>query len=507
MRRIILLDTTLRDGEQTPGVSLNISEKVEIAKQLESLGVDFIEAGFPAASPGDFAAVKAVAEAINDCGVTALSRCVKADIDKSWEALKDAKKPRLHLVLATSPIHMEYKLRMEPDEVVEKAVEFVRYAKSLCDDVQFSCEDATRSDWDFLTRITAAVIDAGATTVNIPDTVGYSMPEEYARLIAHIIDSVPNLGKTKISVHCHNDLGLAVANTLAAIDAGATQVECTVNGLGERAGNAALEEVVMSLKTRADYFGGAATGVITNRISRTSRLVATMSGMKLQRNKAIVGANAFAHESGIHQHGMLANRKTYEIMSPEDIGLAQSTLVLGKHSGRHAFVERLAELGYTLSEGELDSAFRRFKELTDRKKNITDRELETIVGHALADVPKAYTLESFQIQTGNKIKSLACVTLLRKGEEVTEAAMGDGPVNAAYNAVARVVGGEWPLVDYSIKAVTAGEDALGEVTVRVSAGPKIFTGKGLSPDTLEASVRAYINAINRALAEDPTRMQ
>ncbi len=501
MKPLIILDTTLRDGEQMPGVSLNISEKLEIARQLESLGVDYIEAGFPASSPGDFQAVKAVAGAIKGCGVAALCRCVRSDVDKAWEALKGAVKPRLHLVIASSPIHMEYKLKMEPDEVIERTVDCVCYAKTLCDDIQFSCEDATRSDWEFLTRLCAAAIDAGATTINIPDTVGYSMSEEYARLMVYIQENTPNFGDVVLSCHCHNDLGLAVANSLAAIDAGARQVECTINGLGERAGNAALEEIVMGIKTRSDYFGGVTTNIVTQRIARTSRLVSTMTGVEVQKNKAIVGENAFAHEAGIHQHGMLANRQTYEIISPDEIGLTQSALVLGKHSGRHAFAERLAELGYSISEEELEDAFRRFKELADRKKNISDRELEKLIGHELADVPEAFQLESFQVHTGNKINSLASVTLVKDGREDTEAAMGDGPISAVYNAVARVVGGDWPLVDYSIKAVTGGDDALGEVTVHVAIGSKIFTGKGLSSDIIEASLRAYINAINRALAE------
>lgn len=501
MKPIIVLDTTLRDGEQMPGVSLNLSEKLEIARQLESLGVDYIEAGFPASSPGDFQSVRAIAGAVRECGVAALCRCVRSDIDRAWEALSCAARPRLHLVIASSPVHMEYKLRMEPEEVLERAVDCVRYARSLCGDVQFSCEDATRSDWEFLTRLCAAAIDAGATTINIPDTVGYSMTEEYARLMVYIQENTPNIENVVLSAHCHDDLGLAVANTLAAIDAGARQVECTVNGLGERAGNAALEEIVMGIKTRADYFGEVTTRIVTRRIARTSRLVATMTGVEVQKNKAIVGANAFAHESGIHQHGMLANRQTYEIISPEEIGLSQSELVLGKHSGRHAFAERLLELGYSVTEEEMEDAFRRFKELADKKKNISDRELEKLIGHELADVPEAFQLESFQLQSGNRIKSLAGVTLKREGREDTEAAMGDGPISAAYNAVARVVGGTWPLVDYSIRAVTEGDDALGEVTVRVAAGPKIFTGKGLSPDIIEASLRAYINAINRALAE------
>ena len=503
MEKIIIFDTTLRDGEQTPGVSLNLPEKLEIARQLERLGVDVIEAGFPASSQGDFESVRAIAAAVKKPTVAGLCRCVRGDIDRAWEAVREAAHPRLHVFIATSPIHMEYKLHMTKEQIVERAVENVAYAKSLCDDIEFSCEDATRSDWDFLVEVVSAVIKAGATTINIPDTVGYTMPEEYARLITYIREHAAGSENVIFSVHCHNDLGLAVGNTLSAVLAGARQVECTINGMGERAGNTAMEEVVMAVKTRSDYYKGLDTSIVTQRIAPTSRLVATLTGVNVQPFKAIVGANAFAHESGIHQHGMLQNASTYEIMRPEDVGVEKTSLVLGKHSGRHAFQDRLNQLGYSISGAELDDAFTRFKALADRKKHITDRDLEKLIGHELADVPETYTLESFQLQSGNKIKSIASVSLLHDGAERMEAAVGDGPVNAAYNAVEAVVGGHWPLVDYSIKAVTEGEDALGEVTVRVSAGSKVFTGKGLAPDIIEASVRAYVNAINRAVAEDP----
>jgi len=504
MEHIIIFDTTLRDGEQTPGVSLNLPEKLEIARQLERLGVDVIEAGFPAASPGDFESVRAISAVIKKTSIAALCRCVKSDIDKAWAAVKEAAHPRLHVFIATSPIHMEYKLHMTSDEVLARAAESVAYAKSLCEDVEFSCEDATRSDWDFLVKMVSAAIDAGATTINIPDTVGYIMPDEYAELFRYLRSNVPNINRAILSVHCHDDLGMAVANSLSGILAGARQVECTINGMGERAGNTAMEEVVMAVKTRADHYGQLDTQIVTQRIAPTSRLVSTLTGINVQPFKAVVGANAFAHESGIHQHGMLQNARTYEIMRPEDVGVEKTSLVLGKHSGRHAFQDRLAQLGYTISGEELDDAFSRFKALADRKKNITDKDLEKLIGHELADVPETYVLESFQLQSGNKIKSIASVNLIHNGSERMEAAVGDGPINAAYNAVEAVVGGHWPLVDYSIKAVTEGEDALGEATVRVSAGPKVFTGKGLAPDIIEASVRAYVNAINRAVAEEPS---
>ena len=501
--KIIIFDTTLRDGEQTPGVNLNLSEKIQIARQLEKLGVNVIEAGFPAASPGDFECVSGIAAAMKTTTVAALARCVKGDIDKAAEAVKNAVHPRIHVFLATSPIHMQYKLKMDPETVIEKAVEAVSYAKQFCEDIQFSCEDATRSEPEFMYRVLEAVIDAGATTVNIPDTVGYAMPEEYGRLIAGIVKNVKNIDKAIIATHCHNDLGMAVANSIAGVSNGVRQVECTINGLGERAGNTAMEEVIMGLKTRADYFGEFETTIDTKQIARTSRLVSTITGVSVQVNKAIVGKNAFAHESGIHQDGMLKNRATYEIMTPESIGIEGTSLVLGKHSGRHAFNDRLIQMGYNLSPEELNDAFARFKDLADRKKNIEDRDIEKLIGHemTISDVPKAYKLESFQLQTGNTIKSMAAVQLQHNDTSVMEAAIGDGPIFSAFNAIERIVGGEWPLQDYNIKAVTEGEDALGEVTVRVGCGEESYTGKGLSPDIIEASIRAYLNAINRAIAD------
>jgi len=498
--RILIFDTTLRDGEQTPGVNLNLSEKLEIARQLELLGVDIIEAGFPAASPGDFEAVRAVSKSV-DCSVAALCRCVPADIERGWDAVRLGKKPRIHVFLATSEIHMKYKLRMEPDEVFRRAVEGVKLARTLCEDVEFSCEDASRSDPAFLYKVLEAVIDAGASTVNIPDTVGYAMPAEYGQLVKGVIENVPNIGKAVVSVHCHDDLGLAVANTLSAIQNGARQVETTVNGLGERAGNCPVEEVVMALQTRSQLYN-VGHGIDTTKIYRTSQRVAKFTGVPVAINKSIVGANAFAHESGIHQHGVLANPMTYEIMTPQSVGKTESTMVLGKLSGRHAFVDKLKALGYTLSKEEIDDAFVRFKDLADRKKTITEDDLEVLMSQKLADVPATYRMDSFQIQSGNKMQAMASVSLVHGSETATEAATGDGPIDAAYNAVARIVGGQWPLAAYDIKAVTEGRDALGEVTVRVKHGDQTHTGSGLASDIIESSILAYINAINRALAAE-----
>lgn len=501
--RIVIFDTTLRDGEQTPGVNLNINEKLEIARQLERLGVDIIEAGFPASSPGDFEAVRAVAQEIKNCTVAGLCRSVPEDVERGWQAIKYAQKPRIHVFIATSAIHMEYKLRQTPEQVLQSAVAAVKLAKSYCDDIEFSCEDASRSDPQFIYRVLEAVIAAGANTVNIPDTVGFAMPDEFGALIKGIRENVANIGQAVISVHCHDDLGLAVANSLAALNNGARQVETTINGLGERAGNCAMEELIMGINTRGTYLN-LEHGIDTTQIYRTSQRVSKITGVPINMCKAIVGANAFAHESGIHQHGVLANPMTYEIMTPQSVGKTESTMVLGKLSGRHAFADRLQMLGYNLPPLELNQAFARFKELCDRKKSITDDDLEALVSQkvALLAVPSIYKLDSFQIQSGNKMKSIASITLIHDNQEITEAATGDGPVNAAYNAAAKIIGGEWPLASYDIKAVTEGEDALGEVTVRVRRGERLYLGKGLATDVLEASVRAYVNAINRALAEE-----
>jgi 2-isopropylmalate synthase len=497
--RIKFFDTTLRDGEQTPGVNLNRQEKLEIALQLERLGVDTIEAGFPIASVGDFEAVREIARRVKSVRIAGLARALEKDIDRAYEAVREAADPMIHTFLATSDIHMKYKLKMTEEEVLERAVAMVRYARNLCGKVEFSPEDAGRTRPEFLYKVVEAVIKAGASVVNIPDTVGYTMPSEFGKLIKGIMVNVPNVHKADISVHCHNDLGLATANTLAAIENGATQVECTINGLGERAGNAALEEIVMALNTRKDLFDFT-HGINTMQINRSSKLVCSITGINVQPNKAIVGANAFAHESGIHQHGILSDKSTYEIMTPESIGLTQNKMVLGKHSGRHAFIERLKELGYVdLDSEQIERAFEKFKELADKKKVVLDNDIEAFIGEKVSEVPEIYQLESFQISSGNKVVSTATISLKKEENTITEAATGSGPIDAAFNAMERVVGINLELEDYSLKAVTEGKDALGEVTVRVSANGTLHVGRGVSTDIIEASIKAYLNAINKMM--------
>ncbi len=500
-RRIKIFDTTLRDGEQSPGFGLNAEQKLEVAAQLAKLGVDVIEAGFPIASPGDFEAVKAIAERIKGPTIAGLARAQTADIERAYEAVKNAEHPRIHTFIATSPIHMELKLCKKPEEVVKAAREAVALAKSLISEVEFSAEDATRSDWNFLTQIFTVAARAGATILNVPDTVGYTTPKEYYDLIRHLIDHVDAPEGTIFSVHCHNDLGMGVANTLAALEAGATQVECTINGIGERAGNASLEEIVMAMQTRKDRYGFE-TGVNSKEIYRTSKILQQMTGIGVQPNKAIVGANAFAHESGIHQDGMLKHHTTYEIMRPEDVGVPATALVLGKHSGRHAFRARLEQLGYRLSEEEIAGAFKRFKEAADRKKSITDFDLEALVGDEQAShsVQEVCKLESFQVVAGNQTVPTATVRLRTEAGIQQEAASGDGPVDALYNAIDRASGFTGQLLDYRLKAVTGGQDALGEVAVRVQSGDRIASGRGTSTDVIEASARAYMNAINKILS-------
>jgi 2-isopropylmalate synthase len=498
--RIKIFDTTLRDGEQTPGVSLNIQEKLEIARQLTRLGVDVIEAGFAIASHGDYLAVKTIAENVKGVTIASLSRATQSDIDRAWEAVCNAEAPRIHTFIATSDIHMKYKLKMTEDEVFERASAMVRYAKKYCSDVEFSAEDASRSREEFLYRIIEEVIKAGATVVNIPDTVGYSSPEEFGQLIRGIRENVRGIEKVDISVHCHNDLGLAVANSLAAMQNGATQIECTVNGLGERAGNASLEEIIMGINTRKDYYGDIAHNIDTKQIYRTSKLVSSLTGIKVQPNKAVVGANAFTHESGIHQHGVMNEKSTYEIMTPESIGLSQNRMMLGKLSGKHAFDERLKELGYNLSPEDVAKAFEKFKALADKKKVVLDRDIEALVEEKVAEISEAYKLDSYQINSGNKLIATAAVSLCKDGEIITEAATGDGPINAAFKAVERTVGFEVELQDYSLKGVTEGADALGEATVRVMKDNRIFVGRGVSTDVIEASIKAYVNAINRVIS-------
>lgn len=498
-RRIKIFDTTLRDGEQTPGVNLNLQEKMEIGKQLVRLGVDVIEGGFAIASPGDFESIMSLSKNLKGVTIASLCRATEKDIDRAWEAVQYAESPRIHTFIATSDIHMKYKLKMTEEEVLERAVAMVKRAKSYCSDVEFSAEDASRTNEKFLTRVIEAVISAGATVVNIPDTVGYSTPVEFGRLIKNIRNNVPNIDKAEISVHCHNDLGLAVANSLAAVENGANQVECTINGIGERAGNAAVEEIVMGLNTRKDYYD-ITHKIDTTQIYRASRLVSSLTGVSVQPNKAIVGANAFAHESGIHQHGVLSEKTTYEIMTPESVGVGKNRMVLGKLSGHHAFEDRLKEMGYVLSQDEIKAAFIKFKDLADKKKVVTDRDIEALVDENIA-VAEIFVIDSFQINSGNKMISTSTVSIKRDNEIFTEAATGDGPVDAAFNAIERATGVKAELVHYRIKAVTEGKDALGEVTVKISCNDTVYMGKGVSTDIIEASVKAYLNAINRSISE------
>ncbi len=496
--KLIIFDTTLRDGEQSPGASMTRDEKVRIAKQLERMRVDVIEAGFPAASNGDFESVKAVADAVKDSTVCGLARALEKDIDRAGEALKGANSGRIHTFIATSPIHMEKKLRMTPDQVVEQAVKAVKWARKYTDNVEFSPEDAGRSDLDFLCRVLEAVIKAGATTLNIPDTVGYNVPEQFGRLIRNLRERIPNADKVIFSVHCHNDLGLAVANSLSAVVNGARQVECTINGLGERAGNAALEEVVMAVRTRQDVFG-CDTGIDTTQIVSASRLVSSITGFAVQPNKAIVGANAFAHESGIHQDGVLKNRETYEIMRAEDVGWSANKIVLGKHSGRNAFRSRLVELGIQLaSEEALNSAFTRFKELADKKHEIFDEDLHAVVSNeAAALVDEHFQLVSLKVCSETGETPHAFVVLAEHGQERSADAEGGGPVDATFKAIEQVVNSGAELQLYSVNNITSGTDAQGEVTVRLSKGGRIVNGQGADTDIVVASAKAYIHALNK----------
>ena len=496
---IKIFDTTLRDGEQSPGCSMNLKEKIEMAKQLEKMKVDIIEAGFAISSPGDFVSVKTVAETIKDCTVASLARTTEEDIDRAWEALQGAVAPRIHTFIATSPIHMEYKLLMTPEEVYERSVAMVKHAKRYCSDIEWSAEDATRSDPVFLARVIEGVIKAGATTVNLPDTVGYTTPDEYYDFLMNIQELAPSLANISLSSHCHNDLGLAVANSLAAIKAGATQIECTINGIGERAGNAAMEEIVMALHTRNDILN-ADTRIVTTEIMRSSSLLSRITGVKVQPNKAIVGENAFAHEAGIHQHGVMKNKETYEIMRPESIGLTQNNLVLGKHSGKHAFKQKVKHLGYDLAEAEIDRMFIKFKELADKKKSVYDRDIEALISKESVQVPKTYCLGSFVINSGNTITSTAVIKMMKDGKAIEKVSRGEGPINASFKAIEKIVGMEFNLEDYQIQSVTEGEDALGDALVKISDGEgNIFPGRGLSTDIIEASIHAYINAINKMI--------
>lgn len=503
---VVVFDTTLRDGEQSPGASLNTKEKLEIAHALELLRVDVIEAGFPITSSDDFEAVSQVSKEITGAVVCGLARAVEKDIVRAAEALKPAKRPRIHVFIGTSPLHRDHQLRKSKAEVLKLAVEGVKLAKSFVDDVEFSPMDASRTEPDFLAEVVEAAIDTGATTVNIPDTVGYAIPESFAGLIQALFEGVRNIRRAVISVHCHNDLGLGVANSLAAIKAGARQVECSINGLGERAGNAALEEIVMALKTRRDYFG-VTTRVVTQRLVPTSKLVSTLTGVAVQRNKAIVGENAFAHESGIHQDGILKQRATFEIMNPQDVGAQDTRLVLGKHSGRHALRTRAQELGFTLTDAQVEELFERFKALADKKKEIYDEDLAAIIEEELAERPDVFELVSFHISSGTQLVPTATVTIRKcaTNEVECDAATGDGPVDAIYNSINRITGIETRLLDYRIRAVTVGRDAQGEVTLQVAASNMRANGRAVSTDILEASAHAYLRAINRIAARCDSR--
>jgi 2-isopropylmalate synthase len=511
MERVRIFDTTLRDGEQSPGINLNVKEKLEIAEQLTRLGVDIIEAGFPFTSVGDFESVKAISETVKGPTIAALARASDGDIDRAWEAIRGAASPRIHVFLSTSDIHRKYMLNATEDEIVAQAVAGVQRAKSYCDDVEFSPQDATRTEPEFLFRIVDAVVAAGATTVNIPDTVGYAIPFDFGDLIRECYAAVPRLADAIVSIHCHNDLGLAVSNSLEAVRAGARQIEVAVNGIGERAGNCSMEEVVMAIATRKDILG-VETGVNTREIARTSRLVSLLTGYNVQRNKAIVGENAFAHESGIHQHGVIQDRLTYEIIKAEDIGVEGGKIVLGKHSGRHAFAKTLEEMGFALGKEELNHAFSRFKELVDRKIEITDKDLEAIIADEFQSVEELYRFDSLQVAGGTHLSPTATVKIERDGQVVTESAMGDGMVDAVYGAIMRAAGVDAKLVGFNIAAVTGGAEALGDVSVQLDIDGARYNGRGLATDIVEASARAFLNALNRsaratnsARPEDPTR--
>jgi 2-isopropylmalate synthase len=496
--RIRIFDTTLRDGEQSPGASMNQAEKIELARALAALGVDIIEAGFPIASQGDFESVRAIAAEVAGATVCGLARCNDRDVERAGEALKYAQKSRIHVFLATSAIHREHKLRMTREQIVERAVHSVKHAKSFTADVEFSPEDAARTELDFLCEVVQAAIEAGATTVNIPDTVGYATPTQYAHVIRTLVERVPNIKNAIISTHCHDDLGMAVANSLAGVEAGARQIECTINGIGERAGNAALEEVVMALKTRFDYYG-LTTNIKTERLYPTSRMLSTITGMAVQRNKAIVGRNAFAHESGIHQDGMLKERSTYEIMKPEEVGVPKTDLVLGKHSGRHALRDRVEELGYHLNEQQLQTLFDDFKTLADKKKEVYDEDLIALVEKYIDDTPALWSLVSMHTTAGTGILPTATVCIKRPdGEVVQDAAIGTGPVDAIFKAVERVTGVHANLREFNVRGVSQGKDAQGEVTLEleVESGDRSFRGRGVSTDIIEASAEAYLNAVN-----------
>ena len=496
VERIRIFDTTLRDGEQSPGFSMNINEKIRMARQLEKLGVDVIEAGFPIASQGDFEAVSQIAQAVSGAQVAGLARANERDIDRAWEAIRTARLPRIHTFISTSDIHLTHQLRKSREEVLAMTVAAVRRAKSYTDNVEFSAMDATRSDWDYLCRVVEAAIDAGATTVNIPDTVGYAVPSEFGALIAYVKENVPAIDSAVISVHCHNDLGLATANAIAAVQNGARQIECTINGIGERAGNTSLEEAVMILYTRKEHMK-LATGIRTTELYATSRLLTRITGVAVQPNKAIVGANAFAHESGIHTDGLLKDKITYEIMTPESVGVIKSSLVLGKHSGRHAMKDELQKRGYELSDDTVNKIFERFKDLADKKKDLYDEDLETIVAEIVLRAPEKYKLINLNVVSGSFAIPTATVQMEVEGELIKDVGMGDGPVDAAFKTIAKITRTKSTLLKYSVDAITGGTDAQGVVTVRLEEDGREIVGRGAHNDIIMASVLAYLNALNR----------
>ena len=501
MDKVYIFDTTLRDGEQAPGFSMTTDEKLQMAHQLAKLGVDIIEAGFAAASKGDFDSVRLVALEVDGPVICSLARALEKDIELAGEALKPAKRRRIHTFIATSEIHMKYKLRMLPEEVLERTKKAVEFARKFTDDVEFSCEDATRSQREFLYRVIETAIKAGATVINIPDTVGYAVPEEFAQLIGDIKDHVPNIDKAIISVHCHDDLGMAVANSLMAVKHGVRQVECTINGIGERAGNAALEEIVMAIKVRKDFFGGLYTDINTKEIYKTSRLLSSITGSFVQPNKAVVGDNAFAHESGIHQHGVLANPLTYEIMSPEDVGFPSTRIILGKHSGRHALKRRLNQLGFQLSDQDIERVFEKFKALADKKKEVYDEDLESLIYEEFMKVEEEEPIKvkHYQVQTGENLLPTATVVLTLNGEERTATSTGNGPVDAVIKAIQRALGIEPKLLDFSIKALTPNTDAQAEARLVVELDSVKASGRGVDTDIIKASVNGFVEALNRAI--------
>jgi 2-isopropylmalate synthase len=499
-RPIVIFDTTLRDGEQSPGCSMNLEEKLEVAQSLVDLGVDVIEAGFPIASPGDFEAVREIANSVRGATICGLARCNEKDIDRAWEALRGAPDARIHVFLATSAIHREFKLRMDKEEIVRRAIEGVKRAKGYCDNIEFSPEDAARTEPDFLCRVVEAAIDAGATTVNIPDTVGYATPNHFGGVIKNLVNRVPNIDRAVISVHCHNDLGLAVANSLAAVENGAGQIECTINGIGERAGNCSLEEVVMAMRTRCDYYH-TTTNIRTQRLVPTSRLLSNITGLVVQRNKAIVGRNAFAHEAGIHQDGMLKERTTYEIMRPEDVGFTHTDLVLGKHSGRAALADRARALGYHITGEHLQEVFEEFKKLADKKKEVYDADIAALIEKRITVAADQWKLVAYEVHATGKGEPAVSVTLDRAGESTTRTTSGgDGPLDALFHTIEEITGVSVVVRDFRVHSVTRGKDAQGESTIEVEREGRIYRGRGVSTDTVEAATLAFLNAINRAAA-------